>query len=153
MLAMDQKEKGLAPASRSLPFQSASRQARPHKRREVPREMRHAAIGFRWPSCISNRKRKYLNIEREGIRMARIPFVDVEDPSTDPKAATLLRVATEALDMELNVWKAMANHPEIMEATLNLLNVAYFNTGPGGLTLRQAELTYTTAAFTNECHY
>jgi alkylhydroperoxidase family enzyme len=85
--------------------------------------------------------------------MARIPFVDVEDPSTDPKAATLLRVATDALDMELNVWKAMANHPEIMEATLNLLNVAYFNTGPGGLSLRQAELTYTTAAFTNECHY
>jgi len=85
--------------------------------------------------------------------MARIPLIDVDDPSTDPKAANLLRVATGALDMELNVWKAMANHPEIMEATLTLLNVAYFNTGPGGLTLRQAELAYTTSSFTNECHY
>ena len=83
--------------------------------------------------------------------MARIPLVDVDDPSTDPRAAALLESVRGAQDVGiLNVHRALANHPELMEKFFALGQVAYFD---NSLNPVQRELAYYVSAVANDCFY
>ena len=59
--------------------------------------------------------------------MARIPFVDPDDPDTDPHAAAYLRGVHDVQGVTLNVHRALANHPVLMEKIFEMGEVAYFN--------------------------
>jgi alkylhydroperoxidase family enzyme len=83
--------------------------------------------------------------------MARIPLVKADDPDVDPKAAALLLAAENAQDVPvLNVHRALANHPDAMEAFMRLAEIVYFD---NGLNPVQSELAYYTSAVTNSCFY
>ena len=82
--------------------------------------------------------------------MARIPFVDPDDPDTDPHAAAYLRGVHDVQGVTLNVHRALANHPVLMEKIFEMGEVAYFN---NGLDPVARELAYYTSAVANECHY
>ncbi|PRY42114.1 carboxymuconolactone decarboxylase family protein [Geodermatophilus tzadiensis] len=82
--------------------------------------------------------------------MARIPLVSGNDPDADPKARALLGVVRESRGREVNVYRGIANHPDILEAVLQLGQVAYFR---NSLDPVQRELAYYTSAVTNECFY
>lgn len=82
--------------------------------------------------------------------MARIPLVDSTDPSADPRAVASLEAARENHGVELNVHRALANHPELMDRLWALTDVAYLD---NSLNPVQRELAYYTAAVTNSCHY
>lgn len=85
--------------------------------------------------------------------MARIPLVDPHDPDADPAARALLRAAGEARPTGevLNVYKALANHPEALQAFLAFAKVVYFqNSLPDAKT---RELPYLTSAVANDCFY
>src|SRR5262249_6594698 len=81
--------------------------------------------------------------------MARLPYVDPEDPAADPRAAELLR-AIKLSGGDVNLLKALANHAEILQAFMGFAGPAYFTSSlePG---LR--ELAYLTASAANRCHY
>ena len=80
--------------------------------------------------------------------MARLPFVDPDDPGTDPRARATLLGARERLGRDVNVYRAIANHPALLEALLGLTAAAR-----SSLTPAQRELAYTTATVVNDCHY
>jgi len=83
--------------------------------------------------------------------VARIPLVDVDDPAADPQAAALLTSVRDAQDVGiLNVHRAMANHPEMMEKFFALAQVAYID---NSLNPVQRELAYYTSAVANNCFY
>lgn len=83
--------------------------------------------------------------------MARIPLIDVDDPTADPRATALLESVRGAQDVGiLNVHRALANHPELMEKFFAMAQVAYFD---NSLTSIQSELAYYTSAVANECFY
>lgn len=84
--------------------------------------------------------------------MARIPLVDHHDPGTDPKAAAILAAAEHAQEgvPVLNVHRALANHPDLMESFFAFAGVAYIN---NSLNPRQRELPYLTSAMAIECFY
>jgi alkylhydroperoxidase family enzyme len=50
----------------------------------------------------------------------------------------------------LNVHRALANHPDAMEAFMRLAEIVYFD---NGLNPVQSELAYFTSAVTNSCFY
>ena len=83
--------------------------------------------------------------------MARIPLPGPDDPDVDPKTAAVLR-ALEARQKApaYNVQRALANHPELMEAMWAMANITYFK---NSLDPVQRELAYYTSAVTNECFY
>lgn len=81
-----------------------------------------------------------------GSRSSRLTTPDV-----DPKAAALLLAAENAQDVPvLNVHRALANHPDVMEAFMRLAEIVYFD---NGLNPVQSELAYYTSAVTNSCFY
>lgn len=82
--------------------------------------------------------------------MARIPFVDPDDPTADPQAAALLREVHNAQGVTLNVHRALANHPVLMAKIFELGEIAYFD---NGLDPVARELAYYTSAVANDCHY
>lgn len=82
--------------------------------------------------------------------MARVPLVRADDPGVDPLAAALLTAAAEQPSGVLNVHRALANHPQIMEKFFDLAGVAYFGNSIGPA---KSELAYLTAAMQNDCHY
>ena len=82
--------------------------------------------------------------------MTRVPLVDMDDPDADPHAVALLRSLEDAGQEILNVHRAMANHPELMEKLFTLAGSAYFG---GSLNDRQRELPYLTSAVATECFY
>jgi len=82
--------------------------------------------------------------------VARIPLVSGDDPDADPKARALLAMVRESRGREVNVYRGIANHPDILEAVLKLGQVAYFS---NSLDPVQRELAYYTSAVTNECFY
>ncbi len=82
--------------------------------------------------------------------MTRVPLVDVKDPGADPHAVALLSSLDEAGHEILNVHRAMANHPELMEKLFALAGSAYFG---GSLNDRQRELPYLTSAVATDCFY
>ena len=89
--------------------------------------------------------------------MARLALVDPDDPDADPQARALLgaiRANLEATDTvpwrDINVYRAMANHPEALGALLGLGQAAYRG---GSLTPAHQELAYLGASVANDCHY
>ena len=83
--------------------------------------------------------------------MARVPLVRADDPGVDPHAAALLTAVESAQSVgTLNVHRALANHPQIMEKFFALADVAYFSNSIGPA---KSELAYLTAAMQNDCHY
>ncbi len=89
--------------------------------------------------------------------MARLPLVDPDDPNADPLAADLLLKIRQQMEnnearpwRDINVYRAMANHPEIFSAMVNFGSKAYSN---NSLTPAQRELAYLGASVANDCHY
>jgi hypothetical protein len=83
--------------------------------------------------------------------MARVPLVRADDPDVDPKAAAILTAVESAQDVPvLNVHRALANHPDLMEKFFALAEVAYIG---NSLNPVQRELAYYTSAVTNDCFY
>jgi alkylhydroperoxidase family enzyme len=84
------------------------------------------------------------------MSMARVPLINATDPGVDPTAAAILTAAAEQPSGVLNVHRALANHPQIMERFFGLAEVAYFANSIGPA---RSELAYLTAAMQNDCHY
>lgn len=89
--------------------------------------------------------------------MARLPLVDPDDPGTDPAARELLlrsRAANEARDevpwRDINVVRALANHPRLLEGFNAIAKVAY---GANTLSPSQRELCWLATSAVNNCHY
>ena len=89
--------------------------------------------------------------------MPRLPLVDPDDPDADPRATGLLKAIRAGLvereDLpwqDINVYRAMANHPEALGGLLAFGERAYRR---NSLTPAQRELAYLGASVTNDCHY
>jgi alkylhydroperoxidase family enzyme len=89
--------------------------------------------------------------------MGRLPLVDPDDPDADPKARALLGAVRAGLESradlpwrDINVYRAMANHPDAFEALLAFGHRAYSG---NSLTGAQRELAYLGASVANDCHY
>ena len=89
--------------------------------------------------------------------MARLPLVDPDDPNADPAATALLRKVRAGMEAredvpwrDINVYRAMANHPQIFSGVVAFGGAAYSNSS---LTPAERELAYLTASVTNDCHY
>jgi alkylhydroperoxidase/carboxymuconolactone decarboxylase family protein YurZ len=89
--------------------------------------------------------------------MARLPLVDPDDPNADPAAAALLRKVRDRMAADdtmpwrdINVYRSMANHPEIFPAMVAFGDKAYSR---NSLTPAQRELAYLGASVANDCHY
>ena len=76
--------------------------------------------------------------------MARLPYVEPDDPSADPRAVRML------VGVDVNLYKAMANHPDLLEGFAALAGAVY---APRSLTPKHRELAYLTATAANRCHY
>ncbi len=84
--------------------------------------------------------------------MARLPLISAQDPDASPLAREVLQQVTALRGgrVEPNVYRAMANHPEALQAMVQFGTVVYFD---NSLTPAQRELSYLTASLTNDCHY
>lgn len=79
----------------------------------------------------------------------RVPLVDPDDPHADPRAVELVVSLAESQGEMLNVNRALANHPELLEKLADLFATAM----TGGLNDKQRELPYLTSAVALECFY
>lgn len=82
--------------------------------------------------------------------MTRIPLVDPDDPNADPKARSLLLELRQRSGRDINVLRALANHPDLLETFLHL------GAQPAPtphIRPDQRELAYLTASVANDCHY
>lgn len=84
--------------------------------------------------------------------MARLPLVSSEDPDAPPLAREVLQQVSAARNrtVEPNVYRAVANHPEALQAMVQFGTVVYFQ---NSMSPAQRELAYLTASYTNDCHY
>ena len=84
--------------------------------------------------------------------MARLPLVSAHDADAPPLAREVLQQITAFRSgaVEPNVYRAVANHPEALQAMVQFGTVVYF---ANSMTPAQRELAYLTASVTNECHY
>lgn len=87
----------------------------------------------------------------------RLPLVDPDDPDADPKAAGLLRAIRAGMAgrddlpwQDINVYRAMANHPDAFAGLLGFGESAYRG---GSLSPAHQELAYLGASVANDCHY
>ena len=82
--------------------------------------------------------------------MARIPLVDPDDPHADPKARSLLLRLRERTGRDINVLRALAHHPDVLESVLHM----GAQPAPAAhVRPDQRELAYLTASVANDCHY
>lgn len=83
--------------------------------------------------------------------MARIPFIDENDPATPPEARERLLEAKRARGKLINIYRAMANRPAVLAAFTAFAGTVYRS----GSTLapQHAELAYLTATAVNDCFY
>ena len=82
--------------------------------------------------------------------MTRIPLVDPDDPNADPKARSLLLELRQRSGRDINVLRALANHPDLLETFLHL------GAQPAPtphIRPDQRELAYLTSSVANDCHY
>jgi alkylhydroperoxidase family enzyme len=82
--------------------------------------------------------------------MPRLELIDPDDPEADPKARELLLRLRERFGRDINVLRALANHPELLESFLHL------GAQPpprSHISPVQRELAYLTASVVAECHY
>ena len=84
--------------------------------------------------------------------MARLPLLSAHDPDTPAPAREALQHVTALRNraVEPNVYRAVANHPEALQAMVEFGTVVYFQ---NSMTPAQRELAYLTASVTNDCHY
>jgi alkylhydroperoxidase family enzyme len=82
--------------------------------------------------------------------MPRLPLVDPDDPDADPHARALLGRVRELRGRVFNVYRAIGNHPQVLEGVLAFGKAAYFR---NSLTPAQRELAYLGASVANDCHY
>jgi alkylhydroperoxidase family enzyme len=88
--------------------------------------------------------------------VARLPLIDPDDPNADPKARELLSLVRGGLERsdlpwtDINVYRAMANHPDALEGILTFGGRVYQG---GSLSPAQRELAYLGASVANDCHY
>jgi alkylhydroperoxidase family enzyme len=82
--------------------------------------------------------------------VSRIELVDPDDPDADPKARALLLRLRERSGRDINVLRALANHPDLLESFLHLgaQPAPRAHVPPA-----QRELAYLTASVANDCHY
>ena len=79
--------------------------------------------------------------------MARIPYVDPDDPNVDPAVrAFMVRPGAESTDV-VNVVRALANNGRALRALGELSRVG------DQITKAQRELAYLTTSLLNNCHY
>ena len=83
--------------------------------------------------------------------MARIPVWHENDNSTPEEIRAALEYSEEKFGQNLNVFRVMANHPDVMQRYLDLALVSYGEDST--ITPAQRELAYTTATVVNNCHY
>ena len=86
--------------------------------------------------------------------MARIPLVDLTDPNLDPELRKRLSASPVIQGLGLspggapNVIRAMANHPDALQAGF----MAGYHPN-SAITPLHRELAYLTASVLNHCHY
>jgi alkylhydroperoxidase family enzyme len=79
--------------------------------------------------------------------MARIPYVDPDDPNLDPAIrAFMVRPGAASADV-VNVVRALANNGRALTALGQLSRVG------DQITKSQRELAYLTTSLLNNCHY
>ena len=83
--------------------------------------------------------------------MARIPIIDENDPAVDSSTRQALLDAGAARGRLVNVYRAMANRPEVLTAVSSLLQTVYRNDST--LEPQYGELAYLTATTVNDCFY
>ncbi|WP_047864499.1 carboxymuconolactone decarboxylase family protein [Rubrobacter aplysinae] len=81
--------------------------------------------------------------------MARIPIMHEDDPSTPRQTRELLGEIGERRGQVLNIYRAMANHPQLAKPFVEF----YVTAREGGLTQAECELAYLSATVANDCHY
>jgi alkylhydroperoxidase family enzyme len=87
-----------------------------------------------------------------GQAMGRLPLVDSDSDDADPLARQMLHAVSAARgrSVDPNVYRAVANHPQALQAMVQFGTVVYFQ---NTMSPAQRELAYLTASVTNECHY
>ncbi len=87
-----------------------------------------------------------------GQTMGRLPLVDSSSDDADPLARQVLQAVSAARgrSVDPNVYRAVANHPQALQAMVQFGTVVYFQ---NTMSPAQRELAYLTASVTNECHY
>ena len=83
--------------------------------------------------------------------MARIPLIDENDPATPPEAREALQRAGAARGRLINVYRAMANKPEALNAMSGLIAAVYRKDST--LEPKHSELAYLTSTTVNDCFY
>ena len=81
--------------------------------------------------------------------MPRIPIMHEDDPNIPPDSKEVLEEIKEKRGLVLNVYRALANHPELARHLVGF----YATARSGDLTPAECELAYTTASSANDCFY
>ena len=82
--------------------------------------------------------------------MSRLPLVDPDDESADESARQILGAIRAGAGRDYDVFRAVANHPALLEALASFAASAYYL---NSLQPSHRELAYLTASVVNECHY
>ena len=82
--------------------------------------------------------------------MARLLLDDPVDESADESARGILGAIRAGAGRDYNVFRAVANHPALLEALASFTATAYYL---NSLRPQQRELAYLTASVVNDYHY
>ena len=82
--------------------------------------------------------------------MARLPLVDPGEEAADEGLRQILGAIRAGAGRDYNVFRAVANHPALLEALASFAASAYYL---NSLRPPHRELAYLTASVVNECHY
>jgi AhpD family alkylhydroperoxidase len=82
--------------------------------------------------------------------MATVPLVRYEDATPDVKAVFEDIMLTRKVEEVNNFWKALANHPETLKRTWELVREVM---RPGALDEMTKEMIYVAVSITNNCEY
>jgi hypothetical protein len=85
------------------------------------------------------------------LGMGRILLVDETHPATSDAAKSALERAGLARGNVLNVHRALANRPEVLDAFTGFIQTVY--RGKSTLDRKHGELAYITATAVNNCFY
>lgn len=83
--------------------------------------------------------------------MARIPILNENDPTLDPAIREALLQAGQSRGRLVNVYRAIANRPEVLPVLLQLMETVYRKNST--LEPQHGELAYMTATSVNDCFY
>lgn len=80
----------------------------------------------------------------------RLPLVDPDDPSLDATTRAVLQETRARTGRDWNVYRAIANHPEVFAGFRQFTRAAY---SANSLPPAQRELAYLAASVANDCFY